>query len=198
MIGESGIAGRTGRAERMADYWQAAAEHRSDSVLAGLEVDADFAGNPVAEPADLERADVVVGAVHWLPELRTPVPDTARAADEFLRIVDRLCRHGIAVLAHPFRVFRRAGIAVPTSLFAPTVALLREHGVAAEINFHTNEPPPSFFADCIRAGVRISFGSDAHALYEIGEFHPHLALLADIGFDGDLTDILLCLAIRSA
>ena len=62
----------------------------------------------------------------------------------------------------------------------------------------TNEPPPSFFADCIRAGVRISFGSDAHALYEIGEFHPHLALLADIGFDGDLTDILLCLAIRSA
>ena len=80
---------------------------------------------------------------------------------------------------------------MPTSLFAPTVALLREHGVAAEINFHTNEPPPSFFADCIRAGVRISFGSDAHALYEIGEFHPHLALLADIGFDGDLTDILL-------
>ena len=190
-IGESGIDGRTGRAERMADYWQAAAEHRSDSVLVGLEVDADFAGNPVAEPADLERADVVVGAVHWLPELRTPVPDTARAADEFLRIVDRLCRHGIDVLAHPFRVFRRAGIAVPTSLFAPTVALLREHGVAAEINFHTNEPPPSFFADCIRAGVRISFGSDAHALYEIGEFHPHLALLADIGFDGDLTDILL-------
>jgi hypothetical protein len=39
--------------------------------------------------------------------------------------------------------------------------------------------------------LAISFGSDAHALYEIGEFHPHLELLADIGFDGDLTDILL-------
>ncbi len=190
-IGESGIQGRTGRAERMADYWRTVAEHRSDAVLTGLEVDADFAGNLVAEPADLERADIIVGAIHWLPELQKPSPDTARAADEFLRVVDRLCRHRVDVLAHPFRVFRRAGVSVPTSLFAPTVALLREHGVAAEINFHTNEPPPSFFADCIKAGVRISLGSDAHALYEVGEFHPHLKLLADIGFEGDLTDILL-------
>ena len=39
--------------------------------------------------------------------------------------------------------------------------------------------------------MRISLGSDAHALYEVGEFHPHLKLLADIGFEGDLTDILL-------
>ncbi|MEM7133878.1 MAG: metallophosphoesterase [Chloroflexota bacterium] len=186
-----GIDGRTGRAERMADYWRAAAPHRGDAVFAGLEVDADFAGNLVAEPADLEQADIVLGAVHWLPALRTPQPDAARAADEFLRIVDRLCRHGVDVLAHPFRVFRRGGIAVPTSLFAPTIALLREHGVAAEINFHTNEPPPPFIADCIEAGVRISFGSDAHALYEVGEFHPDLGLLADIGFDGDLMDILL-------
>lgn len=190
-IGECGIDGRMGRAERMADYWQAVTPHLSTAVFAGLEVDADFAGRPVAKPADLERADIVVGAVHWLPELQTPQPDVSRAADQFLRIVEGLCRHGVDVLAHPFRVFRHAGTAVPTVLFAPTIGLLREHRVAAEINFHTNEPPPPFFADCIQAGVRISFGSDAHALYEIGEFHPHMGLLSDIGFDGDLSDILV-------
>ncbi len=190
-VAEHGLASRAGRAERMADYWQAAAQYRGDTVFAGLEVDADFAGNLVAAPADLDQADIVLGAVHWLRALRADQPDAARAADEFLGIVDRLCRQGIDVLAHPFRVFRRGGMPVPESLFAPTIALLREHNVAAEINFHINEPPPAFFAGCIEAGVRISFGSDAHALYEIGEFHPHLELLAAIGFDGDPSDILL-------
>ena len=72
LVGENGIGGTIGRAERMADYWQSAAPFRNETVFAGLEVDADFAGNPVAETADLERADIVVGAVHWLQELRRP------------------------------------------------------------------------------------------------------------------------------
>lgn len=190
-LGEQGIHSTAGRDERIDQYWRDAAPFRSNHIFAGLEVDADFSGNLIAEPADLERADIVLGAIHWMRELRTPQADSARARDEFLRTVDQLCRSGIAVLAHPFRIFRRSRQPIPTALFAPTIALLREHGVAAEINFHTNEPPPEFIAGCIEAGVRISFGSDSHALYEVGEFHPHLQLLADIGFDGDLADILL-------
>jgi len=187
VFGERGIHETEGRQERMADYWREAAGCRSESVLTGLEADADYHGNLVAQPADIERADLVVGAVHWLPALQPP----DRAAAEFLRITDRLCRNNIDVLAHPFRVFRRSGQPVPASLFAPVISILRETGVAAEINFHSNEPEPEFFAGCLRAGVKISFGSDAHALYEVGEFHPHLALLAEIGYDGDVHDILI-------
>ena len=190
-IGDGGIAGKTGRVERIADYWRQAGQHRGASVFAGLEVDADFTGNLVAIPADIERADVLLGAIHWLPEMRTPHPNAARASDEFLYLIDKFCRNGIDVLAHPFRVFHRKGMSVPVSLFAPTVSLLREHGVAAEINYHSKAPPHQFTAACIDAGVRVSFGSDAHALYEVGEFHPHLSLLDDIGFDGELGDILL-------
>ena len=40
-------------------------------------------------------------------------------------------------------------------------------------------------------GVELSFGSDAHNLYEVGEFAPHLALLESCGFDGDLGEILV-------
>ena len=36
-----------------------------------------------------------------------------------------------------------------------------------------------------------TFGSDAHNLYEIGEFAPHLELLRSVGSDGDLKDIML-------
>jgi hypothetical protein len=39
--------------------------------------------------------------------------------------------------------------------------------------------------------VKLSFGSDAHALYEVGEFAPHLKFLKEIGYDGDLKDILV-------
>ena len=79
----------------------------------------------------------------------------------------------------------------PASLFEPTVELLRENKVAAEINFHTNEPPPKFARLCLDRGVELSFGSDAHNLYEVGEFAPHLALLESCGFDGDLGEILV-------
>ncbi|OPZ68560.1 MAG: hypothetical protein BWY83_02265 [bacterium ADurb.Bin478] len=88
---------------------------------------------------------------------------------------------GIQVLAHPFRVFRKAKREVPRDLFQPLARLLKENGVAAEINFHTNQPDPDFFRICMEEMTPIVLGSDAHNLYEIGEFMPHLSLLAGIG-----------------
>ena len=63
--------------------------------------------------------------------------------------------------------------------------------MAAEINFHTNEPDPAFFRLCLDTGVRLTFGSDAHDLHAIGEFTPHLQLLRNCGYDGDLADIVV-------
>jgi putative hydrolase len=89
------------------------------------------------------------------------------------------------------RIFRRTGWEAPPVLFEPTARLLREHGVAAEINFHTNQPPVEFVRCCLDSGVRFSFGSDAHNLAEIGDFACHMALLREAGFDGDLSDVLM-------
>lgn len=190
-FGERGLDKTDHRDDRTADYWRTITPYRNDTVLTGLEVDADFHGNLILEDKDRERAEILLGAVHWLRELRKPEPDLNVAADEFLKATEGLCRGGVHILAHPFRVFRRSNQPVPAGLVDPVVKLLREHGVAAEINFHSNDPQPDLFAACIEAGVRISFGGDAHELYEIGEFHPSLDLLADAGFDGDLADILL-------
>ncbi|HEY3378353.1 MAG TPA: metallophosphoesterase [Armatimonadota bacterium] len=175
----------------------AAARQLCPPARLGLELDCDAAGQPVVRPEDQGQVALLIGAVHHLRELDNPQPDLERAADEFLARLQTFIPSGIQILAHPFRVFRRAQLPVPERLFAPTVRLLREHGVAAEINFHTNEPSPAFTTRCLEAGVKLTFGSDAHNLYEIGEFTPHLALLRQCGITGDLHDVLSPLGIRS-
>jgi histidinol phosphatase-like PHP family hydrolase len=111
--------------------------------------------------------------------------------DEFLNLTASLVRSKIDILAHPFRVLNHANIKIPNSLFDAVIRLLKENDVAAEINFHTDSPSSEFFRRCLVAGIKLSLGSDAHNLYEIGEFTPHLALLRASGFDGDLNEILL-------
>jgi histidinol phosphatase-like PHP family hydrolase len=90
-------------------------------------------------------------------------------------------RGGIDVLAHPFRLFARGKMRVPTELYAPVAELLAEGGVAAEVNFHTHRPDPAFFEQCLERGVKLAMGSDAHAMWEVGHLHPHLDLLASRG-----------------
>lgn len=157
----------------------------------GIEIDCGFDGQPLIRPDDLKHLPFRVGAMHQLAALQGSSPDSRGTADEFLRVLEIFLKSGIRVLAHPFRVFRRSGRPTPPGLFAPTVDLLRHAGVAAEINFHTNDPDPRFVRMCIDAGVPLVFGSDSHNLYEVGEFYPHLELLRQAGYNGDVRDILL-------
>lgn len=186
-----GVKCPTGRKRRMDDYFEATAAAGCAVENVALEVDCDFQGRPVLLPEDRARPSFLIGAMHRLRALKGPNPDVAAAADEFLYLLERFLPSGIDVLAHPFRVFPRAGTETPRRLFAPTVGMLEAHGVAAEINFHTNDPPPEFIRLCLDAGVKLTFASDAHNLYEVGEFAPHLALLQACGYDGELSAVLL-------
>ena len=178
----SGIRTRRGRQERMADYLAAAGRHQPARV--GLEVDCDHQGRPVLRASDRGQVAALVGAIHHLPEVEKPHPDPGRLAEQYLAALARFAGSGIGVLAHPFRVFRRARAQVPEWLLAPTVRLLREHGVAAEINYHKQEPEEGLVRLCLKEGVRLALGSDAHALYEVGELWPHLELLRRLGCEG--------------
>jgi histidinol phosphatase-like PHP family hydrolase/predicted phosphodiesterase len=184
-----GIESSLGRNERMPAYLAAACAVCPPAIL-GLELDADYQGRPVVHPEDMAQAQLLLGAVHQLSEFEKPQPDMERAADEFLACLEKFVPSGIQILAHPLRVFRRAGVPVPERLFAPTAQLLRAHGVAAELNFHTNDPPLAFTECCLETGVHLTFGSDAHNLYEIGEFAPHLDHLRQCG----VTDVRAVLA----
>ncbi len=157
----------------------------------GLELDNDYEGRPVVRDEDRRRVDLLLGAPHTVCELLKPEPDPEVAADQFLNVLENLASSGIHILVHPFRAFRRPGVAVPQRLFEPTVRILKKYDVAAEINYHINAPDRDFFATCLRNGVKLAFGSDSHELYEVGEFYYHLRLIGECGYDGDLSDILL-------
>ncbi len=177
-------------APRLQSYFNAAGAAPAPFARAGLEIDCAWDGIPYVAAADRTRCQIQVGAVHRLRELEGPDPDLERAADAFLGLLARFLPCGLDILAHPFRVFRRLKQPCPPRLFPPVCRLLKQHGVAAELNFHTNQPPPAFVQQCIEQGVPLAFGSDAHNLYEVGEFAPHLALLRGLGCDGDIRPLL--------
>ncbi|MDD3117927.1 MAG: metallophosphoesterase [Victivallales bacterium] len=155
-------------------------------VYAGFELDIDGCGRPVIFPAARQRAAICLGAVHRLEN----TAETAAARAEFMFKTEALLRSGVQVLAHPFRIFRRAGLSCPEDLFVPVAKLLQRYGVAAEVNYHTNDPEPEFFRECLRRGVKISFGSDAHNLYEVGELSPHLSFARVIDVFDRLDEVL--------
>ena len=158
----------------------------------GLEADIRFDGSYLAHPKDLARAGFLIGAIHAMKCLRqkeTPSEETLR--DHFLWLCSRIVENGCLSLAHPFRIFRRAGLPIPPGCFEPLVRMLKESGTAAEINFHTNEPPVEFFRMAIDAGVKLTLGSDTHNLYEIGDFALHLDFLKRCGVDANYGDVLL-------
>lgn len=160
--------------------------------LPGLEIDIDQTGRLVVDKDLLQTTHFRIGGVHFM-SMTKPTPDTPGAVDEFMYLTERLISSGIIqALAHPFRAFAWDGDgAKPTWVFDQVVKMLKEHNVAAEINFHHNRPDPVFTRKCLDAGVKISLGSDAHALYELGAFLPHLDFLRQIGYDGDFRDILI-------
>lgn len=183
------------RAGRMDEYRRFAEGLRAPDVALGLEIDLCADGRMLLAPEDAEGWDLLVGAVHAIPDYergRTSLADTEAL---FLRETQRLVACPIQVLAHPFRFFRREHLPMPTRLYPVVAELLATHGVAAEVNFHTNVPDSDFLRECLARGVKIALGTDAHDIVEAGEFEPHLRVLERAGVARErLSDILYRLA----
>jgi histidinol phosphatase-like PHP family hydrolase len=169
-------------------FLEEAGKFRSERTLVGFEVDCDFSGNPILSKEDREQADLIIGALHYLPQEARKDIESAKIA--FKRMLESFVQSPMHILAHPFRVFRRSGLQSPEELYPFVADLLKTNDIAAELNFHTNEPPAKFVEICLNEGVKLSLGSDSHNLYEVGEFYPHLQLLDSLGCD-DLEDVLL-------
>ncbi len=186
-----GMASALPEHNRMGAYLDLKRRYEGHGVFFGLEVDADLNGGVLLYPIDRDRFGWVAGAIHKLPSLAVPGVAIEILEREFLAALEGLVRHNIAILVHPFRVFRGTGFELSARLFHPVAALLRRHAVAVEINFHHNQPPLPFVQMALEMGLKLAFGSDAHNLYEIGEFADHLKLLSDAGFSGVLSEVMV-------
>lgn len=174
---------------RMEEFRQRILPLRDGFVRVGLEVELDADGVLTIRDEDRDWPEVLVGAIHFLKEDLHKLDD-AQLASVFMRDCRRLCRAGIDVLAHPWRLFQRANRPTPTHLYGELAALLAETRVAAEINYHTNFNDPAFIAECIRLGVKIATGSDGHAPWEAGGFTAHVETLRHAAGRQDIADLL--------
>jgi histidinol phosphatase-like PHP family hydrolase/predicted phosphodiesterase len=183
---------------RMPQYREYIAElRRNGSVRCGLEVDLCADGRLLLAQEDFEGWDVLLGAVHNIHDFQAGVTTQAEAEQLFLRDTQRLLENPVQVLAHPFRFFRRAGLEIPVHLFPTVAQMLAQAGVAAEVNFHTNDPDLRFVRECLNRNVRIAFGTDSHDLREVGELYPHLDLLKQAGVTtADFAEVLYRLPVR--
>ena len=175
--------------DRFRAYRELVAPLRSERVKVGLEVECNARFEPVLLEEDRQGWDLLLGAVHWITD--EMAESCGGVEHAYLRLVDALINTGVDVLAHPMRFFRRHGLPLPRDLYRPLVQMLADEGVAAELNFHTNEPDPEFFALCLEEGVRIALGSDSHQRHEVGELGPHLSFLRRLGVSDDLLPEIL-------
>ena len=170
---------RDAGADRIAAFRAAMQEFRSERVRVGLEVEVDANGDLTLLEEDRADWDILLGAVHWLPE--NALSDTPkRFTQAFLEAVEHLLDGGVHVLAHPFRIFAQRRIPTSKGLYWSVAKMLAERDVAAEINFHYNAPDVEFFRICAAEGVRIVTGSDSHLLREVGDLAPHARMLSEI------------------
>lgn len=176
---------------RIEEYFELYNKLNSEMTYLGIEIDYDFKGRAMLKPEHRKKVQMAIGAIHNLAEFRKPVPDLQKATDEFLFMSEKVLKSGVKILAHPFRVFLRAKQKTPEYLFEELSAMLKEHGVSPEINYHTNTPETEFFKLCLDKGLKLAFGSDSHNLYEVGEFAPHLDFLKSCGVNGNPKEILL-------
>ena len=173
------------RRGRMDEYRRFVQPLRSDFVRLGLEVDLYAEGRILVAPEDVQGWDVLVGGIHAIPGLQRKGSTQGETERLFRKAVEEMLAQPIHVLAHPFRYFRRSGFPEPVHLFGWLAERLARAGVAAEINFHTNENDPLFFRECVDRGVKIALGTDSHDLAEVGELYPHLEVLRRAGITED-------------
>lgn len=174
---------------RMAEFRRQVAPLRGPAVRVGLEVEVDREGQITIHDEDRQWLDLLVGAIHWLPKEPKGMTE-AQIIDCFLDTSGILLRGGISVLAHPLRFFSWFKRPTPKEVYPILADMIAEARVAAEINYHLNEPDAEFFAMCVQRGVKISFGSDTHELFEAGAMNPHLDLLRQVADGRNLCDVL--------
>lgn len=148
-------------------------------VLAGIEANVvDEGGTIDVDEEFIGKLDILLMGIHRLGEARDPVEF---ARDYLGRATRAIERHKIDVLAHPFYFHRDL---VPHLLPEDLENFVRTaagRGAAMEVNMKYGGPDEEFLRLCLREGVKLSIGTDAHTVGEVGRVDWALGVLRRIG-----------------
>ena len=151
----------------------------------GLEVELDVDGRLTLHDEDRAWPDLLLGAVHFLEAGDVDSLSDDVLIEQFMKACRGLLEAGVDVLAHPWRMFGRRRKPVPLDRYQQLADMLAATGTAAEINFYVRPPDAHFFKLCVERGVKISFGSDAHRLHDVGNLWAHMEMLRQMAGTDD-------------
>ena len=155
-----------------------AKEDADITVLAGIEANVvDDQGNIDLEDGFLKKLDIVAVGIHDLgTENLIEMPQ-----NYLLRATGAIKRRGVDVFCHPFYFDRDLTLDLSPEDVKEFVRLAAERGIAMEVNGKYKAPSDEFLALCLREGVKLSMGTDAHRPHEVGRIDWVLSVLKRVG-----------------
>ena len=145
-------------------------------ALVGVESKIEsFSGDLDCTRGILNEADLVMASVHRFPGEKGVVQgfgdvDLNQVIDlEFKLAMSALDNPHVDILGHPFGMcYRRYHRLPPKEKMKELIKKAAQTGVAFEVNSHYHPNPKELIDWCRQAGARISLGSNAHAVSEVG------------------------------
>jgi|YelNatPaOPRAMG01_1025707.scaffolds.fasta_scaffold08514_8 putative hydrolase len=146
-------------------------------ILGGVESNISPNGALDLEDKILKELDLVTAGVHYLnaKECRAQAGEYLKAVREALR------SRSFRILVHPLYYNKSLLPWIPREELDEFIEELAEAEVAVELNSKYRAPDREFLQECLRRGVKLSIGTDAHHPEEIGAVDWQLSLLRRLG-----------------
>lgn len=165
-------------------------EARKDAgipVLTGMEANVVNASGAIDLGDEvIKKLDILVIGLHTLGGAST---QEELAENYFLAIMNAMRRQRADIVAHPFRLHSYLAPYLAPAEIEEFVGLAAEKGIAIEINSKYRVPDEELLRACLRDGVKLSIGTDAHTAAEVGMVDWQMAMLKRIGASND--DLIL-------
>lgn len=166
-----------GRLAQMLQDIQLARENAGIRVLTGIEANViDTSGSIDLDEEFTKELDLLVVGIHKLEGVAV---DVARAYLE--AATKAIERQKVDVFAHPFYLHEYLVPSLPPEDLEAFVKLAAERGVAMELNLKYRTPDRDFLRLCLSEGVKLSVGTDAHTVAEVGKIDWMLSMLYRVG-----------------
>jgi len=160
-------------------------------VLSSIEANIlDSSGTIDIEGEFVKKLDFLAVAIHNLERVvRVPVgvgrlkkADRIKVAQEYLeRATKAMERQKVDIFFHPFYFGIDLLLVIPFEDIKEFVRLAAAQNVAMELNVKYKVPNDDFLRLCLREGVKLSIGSDAHRLPEVGKVDWAISALRRVG-----------------
>ncbi len=171
---------------RLSRHLDAVEELADQGLRTGMEVEMMCDGRLTVDPRLVDRLDVLVGSVHWLPASWRTGYEPRDVLREWMLHVQQLLRSGIDVLGHPLRWLSGQIEVVPDELVPMVVEWARQADVAIEINAHyIIDTDVRLLVEAARTGTPVTFCTDAHRRDEIASFEYHIDLMRRAALSAD-------------